>query len=113
MKDHKTGLAFTSLFLGFLSLVPIAGLVASLLGIITGHIARSRAYHFPYQYGGDGVAFWGLFFSYFSLIIFLIVFSGALYLYNNDDLIPLIDVFDNTGMISGYVKQAIRWIPFM
>lgn len=113
MRDHKTGLAFTSLFLGFLALFPIAGLVASMLGIITGHMARSRAYNFPYQYGGSGIAFWGLFFSYLSFIVFGVILVVAIFLHINDDLIPLIDAFDPTGDVGFYVIQAMKWVPFI
>ncbi|MCK5725224.1 MAG: DUF4190 domain-containing protein [Thiotrichaceae bacterium] len=113
MSDHRTGLAFTSLFLGFLSLIPFLGFFTSILGIITSHIARSRAYQFPYQYGGSGIALWGMMLSYLSFFFHLFIFGMAIFLHTNGDLMPLVNAIDPTGELGDATLEALSWVPFL
>ena len=60
MEDkQKNGLAIVSLVLGILSLF-VFGLLTAIPGIITGHMARSKAKKDPNLYGGGNIALIGL-----------------------------------------------------
>ncbi len=65
---RKSGLAVFSLILGILSIL-VLGIFAAIPGIITGHMARSKAKKDPVTYGGEGLALTGLILSYLSLIL--------------------------------------------
>ncbi len=65
---RKNGLAIFSLVFGILSLL-ILGFIAAVPGIITGHIARSKARKDPATYGGEGIALTGLILSYIGLVL--------------------------------------------
>lgn len=65
---QKKGLAIASLILGILSMV-MFGILSAIPGIITGHMARSRASKDPVNYGGAGMALAGLILSYLAILI--------------------------------------------
>ncbi len=65
--SQKNGLAIVSLILGILSLF-LFGFLTAIPGIITGHMARSRAKKDPVTYGGSGIALAGLILSYLAII---------------------------------------------
>ena len=66
--QQSSGLAITSLVLGILSLF-LLGILGAIPGIITGHMARSKAKKNPEQFGGSGMALAGLILSYAVLIL--------------------------------------------
>ncbi len=65
--QQNSSLTITSLVLGILSLlVPV---ILSIPGIITGHMARSKAKKNPEKFGGSRMALVGLILSYAELIM--------------------------------------------
>lgn len=74
-------LAITSLVLGVLSI--LFYFLTAIPGIITGHIARSKAKKSPDLYEGKGMALAGLILSYIMLIVSIVFIVGAYYLFNN------------------------------
>ncbi len=95
---YHTGLAKGAFISGILSL--FLGPVTAIPGIFMGHMARSRVEHFPQQYGGSGVALMGLLFSYFSLLIFILLLVAAYYLQTNGQLEPLLSMLDSSETLS-------------
>ena len=95
---YHTGLAKGSLISGILSL--FMGPITAIPSIFMGHIARSRAEHFPHQYGGSGMALMGLVFSYLSLLVFIFFLVTAYYLQANGQLEPLLNMVDSSETLS-------------
>jgi uncharacterized membrane protein len=95
---YHTGLAKGSLISGILSL--FIGPITAIPSIFMGHMARSRAKHFPQQYGGAGMALMGLVFSYFSLFVFIFLLVVAYYLQTNGQLEPLLNIVDSSETLS-------------
>ncbi|MEE9302334.1 MAG: hypothetical protein V3U84_00980 [Thiotrichaceae bacterium] len=108
----KKGLARLSLFLGFISLFLMLGIITAFPGIITGHIARSRAINFPHQYGASRVAMMGLLMSYMSIVVIIVLISVGNYFNTNGDLIPFLDTVDSTNKLSQYAKTLYGTFPF-
>ncbi len=75
-------LAITSLVLGLLSI--LFYFLTAIPGIITGHIARSRAKKMPDRYEGKGMALAGLILSYIMLVVSIVFIAGAFYLFTNN-----------------------------
>jgi len=74
-------LAITSLVLGILSI--LFYFLTAIPGIITGHMARSKAKKMPELYEGKGMALAGLILSYIMLIISIAIIAGMFYMFNN------------------------------
>jgi len=74
-------LAITSLVLGILSI--LFYFLTAIPGIITGHMARSRANKMPELYEGKGMALAGLILSYIMLLISIAIIAGMFYMFNN------------------------------
>jgi len=70
-------LAIVSLVLGILSL--FFSFLTAIPGIITGHMARSKAKKNPEQYDGKGMALAGLILSYLMLILVIAIVVGFAY----------------------------------
>ncbi len=70
-------LAIISLVLGILSIMFY--FLTAIPGIITGHMARSKANRMPEQYEGKGMALAGLILSYIMLLISIIVIASMAY----------------------------------
>jgi len=81
--SRKKGLAIFSLVLGILSLI-VLGFLAAIPGIITGHMARSKARNNPAVFGGEGIALAGLILSYLGLIASI---ATAWYIMNNPEFL--------------------------
>ena len=77
----NNGLAITSLISGILSLVLY--IFSAIPGIITGHMALSRAKRFPDEYEGKGMAIAGLIFSYAMLVVTLVVIGWMAYMFTS------------------------------
>lgn len=78
----------------------------ALVGVITGHMARSRVENFPHQYAGGGKALLGLFLSYFVLAVFVVVLSVFIMMYNNGQLLPFLENIDETGQLFDFARSA-------
>jgi hypothetical protein len=78
---RKSGLAIFSLILGILSIL-VLGFIAAIPGIITGHMARSRAKNNPAVYGGSGMALAGLILSYLGLLLSI---AAVVFMMSNPD----------------------------
>lgn len=87
---RKSGLAIFSLILGILSIL-VLGFIAAIPGIITGHIARSKAKKDPMTYGGEGIALTGLILSYLGLIISVV---GTWYIMSHPELMQALQGMD-------------------
>lgn len=74
-------LAITSLVLGMLSI--FFYFLTAIPGIITGHMARSKAKKMPDRFEGKGMALTGLIFSYIMLIISIAIAVGISYMFMN------------------------------
>jgi len=96
---YHTGLAKGSFISGILSL--FMGPITAIPGVFMGHMARSRAEHFPQQYAGSGMALMGLVFSYLSLLAFIFLLVAAYYLQTNGQLEPLLNMVDPSEALSG------------
>ncbi|HEC04639.1 MAG TPA: DUF4190 domain-containing protein [Thiothrix sp.] len=108
---NKQGLARVSFVLGFVSLFLMLGIITAIPGIITGHIARSRAINFPHQYAGSRIAILGLLMSYLSVVVIIIMIAVGDHLNTKGDLIPLLDVMDSSHTLSGYAKSLYGASP--
>jgi len=75
-------LAITSLVLGILSI--LFYFLTAIPGIITGHMARSKAKKMPDRYEGQGMALAGLILSYIMLIITIVFVGGAFYMFTSN-----------------------------
>ena len=80
--SKNNGLAIASLILGVLSI--FLYFVTAIPGIITGHMARSRAKKQPELYTGSGMALGGLILSYIMLMVSVFVVVGMIYLFKNN-----------------------------
>jgi len=74
-------LAITSLVLGILSI--LFYFLTAIPGIITGHLARSKANKMPDLYEGKGMALAGLILSYIMLVVSILFIVGGFYLFDN------------------------------
>ncbi len=81
--NRKTGLAIFSLVLGVLSIFAL-GFLAAIPGIITGHMAHSKARNSPSTHAGSGIAFTGLILSYLGLMLSIVV---AWLIFNNPEFL--------------------------
>ncbi len=81
--NRKTGLAIFSLVLGILSILAL-GFLAAIPGIITGHMARSKARNSPSTHTGSGIALAGLILSYLGLILSI---AAAWFIMNNPEFL--------------------------
>ena len=111
--QNRNGLAKFSFFLGFISLFLMLGIFTALPGVITGHIARSRAISYPHQYTGSRIAMMGLIMSYLSIAALILLVAIGNYLHSHGDLIPFLDTIDSTETLSSYLKMLIDKIPFV
>lgn len=80
-QSKNNGLAIAALILGILSI--FFYFFTAIPGIITGHMARSKANKDPDNYSGKGMALGGLIISYIMLFISLAMIIGITYLFNN------------------------------
>jgi amino acid transporter len=94
-EEKKSGLAIASLVLGILSILML-GILTAIPGIITGHMARTRAHRYPEHYEGKGMALAGLILSYIVLAFSLLVFAVIAYLYSTGELSTFIDAFSES-----------------
>lgn len=94
MNDQK--MSWIALLMGILSFVFIP---FAFIGVVTGHMARSRVENFPHQYAGSGKALLGLLLSYFMLAIFVIFLSMLIMMYNNGQLMSFLENVDETGQL--------------
>lgn len=94
MNDQK--MSWIALLMGVLSFIfmPFA-----LIGVITGHVARSRVENFPHQYAGGGKALLGLLLSYFMLAMFVISLSMLIMMYNDGQLLSFLENIDESGQL--------------
>lgn len=76
----NNGLAIASLILGILSF--FLWIFSAIPGIITGHMALSRAKHRPNEYSGEGMAIVGLILSYIMLIVSVLLFGWIGYMFS-------------------------------
>ncbi len=76
----NNGLAIASLILGILSI--FLWIFSAIPGIITGHMALSRAKHHPNEYAGEGMAIVGLILSYLMLIVSILLFGWIAYMFS-------------------------------
>ena len=81
--NRKSGLAIFSLVLGILSILAF-GFLAAIPGIITGHMARSKAKNSPSTHSGSGIALAGIILSYIGLILSI---AAAWFFINNPDFL--------------------------
>ncbi len=72
-------LAIVSLVLSILGLLPILPLVGSIVGIITGYIARSEIRKQPDQFHGDGTAKAGIVLGWIGVALALLAACGLLF----------------------------------
>lgn len=100
---YHTGLAKGAFFSGVLSL--LLGPITAIPSIFMGHIARSRAKHFPHQYGGSGMALTGLFLSYLSLFVFVLLTITIYSLQTNGQLESVLNMIDSSGFLSDVAKS--------
>ena len=77
----NNGLAIASLILGILSLVFY--IFCAIPGVITGHLALSRAKRFPDEYEGRGLAIAGLILSYIMLVLSLVFIIWMIYMFTS------------------------------
>ncbi len=110
--QNKKNLAIISLVLGLVSLLVPVGIIAALPGIITGHMARSRAIHYPHQYSGSRTAMLGLILSYTSVGLLVLLIATANHLQKNGDLVPLLDTIDESSKLSTYTLAVLEVMPF-
>ena len=107
---YYTGLAKWSLISGILSF--FTGPITAIPGVFMGHMARSRAEHFPQQYGGSGTALMGLVFSYFSLLVFIFLLVSMYYLQTNGQLEPLLNMVDPSEKLSQVSTEIFAQLAF-
>ena len=74
-------LAITSLVLGILSI--LFYFLTAIPGIITGHMARSKAKKMPDRFEGQGMALAGLILSYIMLLITIVFVVGVFYMFTS------------------------------
>ncbi|CAA6805029.1 MAG: Unknown protein [uncultured Thiotrichaceae bacterium] len=100
MNDQK--MSWTALLMGVLSFIfaPFA-----LIGVVTGHMARSRVENFPHQYAGGGKALLGLLLSYFVLAVFVILLSLLIMMYNDGQLMSFLKNLDESGQLFDFAKS--------
>ncbi|MDH5821591.1 DUF4190 domain-containing protein [Luteimonas sp. RD2P54] len=79
-------LAIVSLIAGILGILPFP-LIASLVAVITGHLARGQIRRQPERYDGDGLALAGLILGYAMILlsvllmgVFVLLFGGLVWL---------------------------------
>jgi hypothetical protein len=77
--SKNNGLAIASLILGILSLVFY--IFSAIPGIITGHMALSRAKRSPQEYEGKGMAIAGLILSYIMLVLSVVLLVWMVYMF--------------------------------
>lgn len=94
MNDQK--LSWIALLMGLLSFVFVP---FALIGVITGHMARSRVENFPHQYAGGGKALLGLLLSYFVLAVFIIFLSMLIMMHNDGQLLTFLKNIDDSGQL--------------
>lgn len=103
-EPKNNGLAIASLILGILSI--LFYVLTAVPGIITGHMARSRAKRQPELYTGKGMALAGLILSYIMLLVSIALVVGLIYLFKNSPEFK--DAFAEAfkeGMNQGLQKQ--------
>lgn len=82
MPSYKNNnLAIASLVLGILSI--FLYFFTAIPGIITGHMARSKAKGMPDEYDGGGMALTGLFFNYIMLVVSIVFIASFSYILIN------------------------------
>ncbi|NZA24825.1 DUF4190 domain-containing protein [Luteimonas sp. SJ-92] len=79
-------LAIVSLISGILGILPFP-LIASLVAVVTGHLARGEIRRQPDRYDGDGLALAGLILGYamillsvLAIAVFVLLFGGLVWL---------------------------------
>jgi len=100
MNDQK--MSWIALLMGMLSFVFVP---FALIGVITGHMARSRVENFPHQYAGGGKALLGLLLSYFMLAVFVIFLSMLIMMHNDGQLLSFLKNIDETGQLFDTAKS--------
>lgn len=100
MNNHK--MSWIALLMGVLSFVFIP---FALIGVITGHMARSRVENFPHQYAGGGKALLGLLLSYFVLAVFVIFLSMLIMMHNDGQLMSFLKNIDETGQLLEFANS--------
>ena len=73
-----SALAIISLVSGILGVLPVP-LLASVVAVVTGHLARSEIRREPERYDGDGMAVAGLVLGYLMLGLWLLGFVVVLF----------------------------------
>lgn len=114
--QNRNGLAKFSFFLGFISLFLMLGVFTAIPGVISGHMARSRAISYPHQYTGSRIAMMGLIMCYVSIALLILLVAIGNHLHASGDLIPFLDTIDSSGTLGSYLKmalEALRKIPFL
>ena len=76
---QTSALAIISLVSGILGVLPVP-LLASVVAVVTGHLARSEIRRAPERYDGDGMAVAGLILGYLMLGLWLLGFAVLLFL---------------------------------
>lgn len=105
--QNRNGLAKFSFFLGFVSLFLMLSIITAIPGVITGHVARSRAINYPHQYVGSSIAMMGLFMSYVSIALLILLVAVGNYLHADGNLIPLLDTIDSSSTLSSYMEMLL------
>ena len=77
----NNGLAIASLILGILSL--LFYIFCAIPGVITGHMALSRAKRFPDEYEPKGLALAGLILSYVMLVLSIVFIVWMIYMFTS------------------------------
>lgn len=98
----NNGLAIASLILGILSLVLY--LFSAIPGIITGHMALSRAKRLPDEYEGKGMAIAGLILSYVMLLLSVVAVGWLIFMFTS---VPGFEEAFNQGFQQG-IEQSIN-----